>query len=193
MSNQKKQFEVQMKFDDDTIRQMFRAEYFTYETIQRLVRFIIGALAVLAALFLVIPTAVRVILLMIGVWLLVAGDFPSKVRAEAIIEKRAGKSSWVKYQFDHSGIRIDSNGFIPYQNLDKLVYDDKYLYLFVNRQSGVMVPTDDIKPAEPERLKELIAERSGRSFRRLTTSVLAYGLKDIIEILDSRKNRKSNR
>lgn len=192
MSKQKEQFKVQMKFDDDTIRSMFRAEYYTYEKAQRLIRFILGALGILAALFLNMPTAGRVLLLMVGVWLLVAGDFPSKVRAEGVIEKRGGKSSWVNYQFDQSGIRIDNSGLIAYKDLDKLVFDDKYLYLFVNRQSGVMVPTDDLKPADPERLKKLVAERSGKSFRRLTTSVLDYGLKDVIQALDNRKNHKSN-
>lgn len=184
-------FEAQMTFHDDTIRRMFRAEYYTYETAQRLIRFILGAAGVLAALFLDIPTGARVVFLMFGVWMLVAGDFPSKVQAEGVIEKRGGKSSHVSYELDGDGIRIKGGGCIPYRSLDKLVYDNEYLYLFVNRQNAVMICTDRLKPAKPDELKELVAKESGKSWRRLTTGILEYNLQDLLQAAGRRK-RESN-
>lgn len=192
MGNKKNQFEVQMKFDDDTIRRMFRAEYYTYENLQRLMRFILGTLGILTAVFLNLPAAGRAFLLLAGVWLLVAGDFPSKVRAEGVIEKRGGKSSWVSYQFGDTGIQISGGGFIPYKTLDKQLFDETYLYLFVDRQLGLMLPIDDIKPADPERLKTLVSGQSGKGWKRLTAGVWNYNLRDVIEMMDNRKKCKSN-
>lgn len=193
MKNRGTYFEAQMTFDDDTIRRMFRSEYYTYETGQRLIRFLLGAAGILTALFLDIHTGARVVLLMFGVWMLVAGDFPSKVQAEGVIEKRGGKSSHVSYQFDESGIRIGESGYIPYQSLDKLVYDDTYLYLFVNRQNAVMICTNRLKPSDPEGLKSLVERESKKSWKRLTTGILEYNLRDLLQAAGSRKDKSNGR
>lgn len=192
MKNGSVHFEAQVIFDDDTIRRMFRTEYYTYETAQRVLRLILGAAGILAALFLDIHTAARVVFLMFGVWMLVAGDFPSKVQAEGVIEKRGGKSSRVTYQFGSSGIQIMGGGHIPYQSLDKLIFDDEYLYLFVNRQNAVRFRASALKPADPERLKAEIAEKSGKSWKRLTTGILEYNIRDVLQVIDGGKKRKSN-
>lgn len=191
MEKESTHFEAQMTFDDDTIRRMFRAEYYSYETAQRLIRFVLGAAGVLAALFLDIHTGARVVFLMFGVWMLVAGDFPSKVQAEGVIEKRGGKSSHVSYVLDGTGIRIRGGGCIPYQALDKLVYDEEYLYLFAGRQNAVMICMDRLKPSDPEALKAFVAEKSGKSWKRLTTGILEYNLKDFLQAFGGRK-KESN-
>lgn len=185
-------FEIQMTFDDDTIRRMFRAEYYTYETVQRLIRFCLGAAGVMAALFAPVPTAAKVVLLMIGVWLLVAGDFPSKVQAEGVISRRGGKSSRVSYHVEPEGLRIKGGGYIAYKNLDKLVYDDEYLYLFVNRQNAVMLPVNAVGSDRLESFKTTVQEKSGGTFKRLTTGALEYNIKDLLEAVDSRKGKKKS-
>jgi len=183
-------FETQMTFDDAAIFRMFRAEYYTYETWQRIIRFVLGAAGILAALFAELSTGVRVLVLMMGVWLLVAGDFPSKIQAQGVIEKRGGKSSRVFYQFDASGVRIRGGGCIPYQALDRLVYDDEYFYLFANRQNAVMFRADALKPQDPELLKALIEHESGKNWQRLTVGILDCNIRDLLEAADSRKKRK---
>ena len=183
-------FQAQMTFDDDSIRRMFRAEYYTYETLQRTIRFVIGVAGVLAAMFLDIATAPRVLFLMVGLWMLIAGDFPSKVQAEGVIEKRGGRSSCVRYQLDGAGIQIEKNGRIPYERLDKLVYDDAYPYLFVNRQNGVMIPLEGLSPKDPERLKAQIEAASGKAFKRLSGGIMEYNIRDLFQLWDNRKKTR---
>ncbi len=190
MKSKSMYFEMQMIFDDDAIFRLFRAEYFTYETWQRILRFVLGAAGILAALFAELPTGVRVLILMIGVWLLVAGDFPSKIQAQGVIEKRKGQRSQVVYQFEASGIRIRGGGCIPYQALDKLVYDDEYFYLFVSRQNAVMFRADALEPQDLEQMKALIEKESGRTWKRLTAGFLEYNIRDLLQAADSRKDRK---
>lgn len=185
--------DISMTFDDDTIRKMFRAEYYTYETIQRLLRFVLGVIGVMVAVFISIPTPAKVVFLMFGVWMLVAGDFPSKVQAEGVISKRGGKSSQVRYRLEKDGLRIQGGGSLLYRNLDKLVYDEEYLYLFVNRQNAVMLPAEKIGAERLESLKEEIQKKSGKTFKRLTTGVLEYNLKDLLESMEDRKTRKKSK
>lgn len=185
--------DIPMTFDDDTIRKMFRAEYYTYETIQRLLRFVLGVIGVMVAVFVSIPTPAKVVFLMFGVWMLVAGDFPSKVQAEGVISKRGGKSSQVRYRLEKDGLRIQGGGSLLYRNLDKLVYDEEYLYLFVNRQNAVMLPAEKIGAERLESLKEEIQKKSGKMFKRLTTGVLEYNLKDLLESIEDRKTRKKSK
>lgn len=185
-------FDISMTFDDDTIRKMFRAEYYTYETVQRLLRFVLGLIGIMVAVFSSVPTPVKVICLMFGVWMLVAGDFPSKVQAEGVISRRGGKSSKVNYRVEREGLQIKGGAFIPYRNLDKLIYDEDYLYLFVNRQNAVMLPVKEIASENLENLKREIEKKSGSGFKRLTTGVLEYNLKDLLELIDNRKNRKKS-
>lgn len=144
------------------------------------------------ALFVSASTAVKVIFLMIGVWLLVAGDFPSKIQAEGVISKRNGKSSQVCYHAEQEGLRIKGGSHIAYKSLDKLVYDDEYLYLFVNRQNAVMLPIKNIGNERLESFKKIIQEKSGKYFKRLTTSILEYNIRDFLEAFNNKKN-KSNR
>ena len=186
-------FDIPMIFDDDTIRKMFRAEYYTYETIQRLLRFVLGLIGIMVAVFLSIPTPARVVFLMFGVWMLVAGDFPSKVQAEGVISRRGGKSSQVTYRIEQDGVKIKGGAFIPYRGLDKLVYDEEYLYLFVNRQNAVMIPVKELEAERLESLKIEIQKKSGGSFKRLTTGVLEYNLKDLLESMDSRKKKNKKK
>lgn len=185
-------FDISMTFDDDTIRKMFRAEYYTYETVQRLLRFVLGLIGIMVAVFSSVPTPVKVICLMFGVWMLVAGDFPSKVQAEGVISRRGGKSSKVNYRVEREGLQIKGGAFIPYRNLDKLIYDEDYLYLFVNRQNAVMLPVKEIGSESLENLKKEIEKKSGGSFKRLTTGALEYNLKDLLELIDSRRNKKKS-
>lgn len=185
--------DISMTFDDDTIRKMFRAEYYTYETIQRLLRFVLGVIGVMVAVFISIPTPAKVVFLMFGVWMLVAGDFPSKVQAEGVISKRGGKSSQVRYRLEKDGLRIQGGGSLLYRNLDKLIYDEEYLYLFVNRQNAVMLPAEKIGAERLESLKEEIQKKSGKTFKRLTTGVLEYNLKDLLESMEDRKTRKKSK
>ena len=185
-------FDIQMTFDDETIRRMFRAEYYTYETVQRCLRFFLGGVGILVSFFAPVPTAAKAIFLMFGVWLLVAGDFPSKVQAEGVISKRGGKSSQVRYQLKEEGIQIKGSSFVCYKNLNRLVYDDEYLYLFLNRQNAIMLPIHAVGAERLESVKKEIQEKSKRSFKRLTTGILEYNLKDVLEAVSDFKRNKSN-
>ena len=187
MQNGKNHFEAKMIYNDDTIRLMFRAEYYTYETVRRMLRLGFGAAAIAAALFLAIPTPAKVVCLMLGAWLVVAGDFPSKVAAEGVIAKRGGQESTVGCKFDDNTILVENGLRVPYKELDKLVEDGTYLYLFRDRQTAVMLPVESLRPADVDAFRELVARKSGKTWGPVHIDLLAFNLKDLLAMLERRK------
>ena len=60
MQTSKNHFEAKVVFNDETIRRMFRTEFYTYEGMQRLVWLAVAFALVMLALFVPIPTVVKV-------------------------------------------------------------------------------------------------------------------------------------
>ena len=188
--NGKNHFTATMEYNDDTIRRMFRTEYYTYETLQRMLRLGIGVAALLAAFFVKLALAPQILCLMVGVWLIVAGDFPSKIQAEGVIAKRGGQTSKVILRFDDNSVHIENGVRIPYKELDKLVEDNDYLYFFKDRQNAVMVPCAALAPEQTEALKNLAARKSGKTFAPVHVGILEFNLKDVIRLMDRRRKAK---
>lgn len=193
MGGEHKCFDILVVFDDDTIRRMFRAEYYTYETARRLLRFLLGAAGIMAALFADFPTAGKTVCLMAGVWMLVAGDFPSKVQAEGVISQRRGRHSQVVCRVKDEGLEVQGGGFLSYSSLDRLVYDEEYLYLFASRQTAVMLPAAAIGAERLESFKAEVREKSGKQWKRLTTGFLEYNLRDLVEALAGRQKTSTRK
>ena len=66
MQTSKNHFEAKVIFNDETIRRMFRTEFYTYEGMQRLVWLAVAFALVMLALFVPIPTVVKVLCLLVG-------------------------------------------------------------------------------------------------------------------------------
>ena len=96
MQTSKNHFEAVTQYDDDTIRRMFRTEYYVYETARRVLRLGIACAALVLAIFTSIPEVAKILCLLVGTWLIVSQDFPSKVQAEGVIAQRGGQTSTVK-------------------------------------------------------------------------------------------------
>ena len=85
MQTSKNHFEAKVIFNDETIRRMFRTEFYTYEGMQRLVWLAVAFALVMLALFVPIPTVVKVLCLLVGCAMFAMPDFLSRVAAEGVI------------------------------------------------------------------------------------------------------------
>lgn len=175
-------FEAAMVYDDDTIRRMFKTEYYTYEKLRLIGRYVLAIVLVAAALLTGMPTISQAICLMIGAWLFITPDFPSKVRAEGVIQQRGGQKSSVTLTFDEKVIGIGNGQIIPYTAVDCLIEDDKYYYIFRDKQMAVMVPQNGVTVGNPEDLRSYIEQKTGKQFES-TKNLLNMNLKDVIAIL----------
>ncbi|MBQ4265850.1 MAG: YcxB family protein [Clostridia bacterium] len=187
-------FEAVMVYDDDTIRRMFKTEYYTYEKLRLIGRYVLAIALVAAALLGSLPTIPQAICLMIGAWLFVTPDFPSKVRAEGVIQHRGGQKSSVTLTFDGKQIGIGNGMMIPYTAVEHLIEDEKFYYIFRDKQTAVMVPRNGVTVGNPEDFRGYIEQKTGKQFES-TKNLLNMNLKDLMALIRAeiaqRKNKKS--
>lgn len=175
-------FEAIMVYDDDTIRRMFKTEYYTYERLRLVGRYVLAIALIAAALLSGMPTIPQAICLMIGAWLFISPDFPSKVRAEGVIQQRGGQTSMVEMTFDGKAIGIGNGLTIAYDEIDRLIEDNQYYYIFRDRQTAVMVPKGGVRNGSDEAFRSYIEEKTGKAFA-VNKNILNMNLKDILAML----------
>lgn len=180
-------FEAKTEFNDDSIRWLFQAEYYSYERIKILLRSALGALLLAVALFLVESTPIKGVLLMIGCWFLVSTDFPSRIRAEQVIQQRGGQKSDVLYRFTQDAVLIDRTGrSLRYDNIDRMLVDKRCFYLFENRQNAVMVPRGIWNGEEQQKFVTFLSEKTGKEWKQ-SKSLLSLNLRDLLDMLRDRR------
>lgn len=185
-------FETKTVFNDDSIRQMFKAEYAAYEGLRMLLRSGLGILMAAAGLIVAMPLPVRGILMMIGCWFLVSPDFPGEMRAEQLLSSRRGLSSQVLYSFTEDELIINQGeARLDYSQLDRLLLDKNYFYLFQSRQNAVMLSRDSWSTELQQSFVKFISEKSGKEWKH-RKSLLSMNLKDIREMLRDHIQKKGN-
>lgn len=185
MQTSKNHFEATIFFNDETIRRMFRTEFYTYENFQRLLWLAVAFALVALALFVPVPTAVKALCLLLGCTMFAMPDFLSRVAAEGVIMQRGGAESSVKCRINDSGVFVENGTQIPFEQLDRLVEDDQYFYLFQSRQLAVMLPKSALLPNSPERFARFVAKASGKDWQR-TKSLWGMNLRDLIQLFKDR-------
>lgn len=187
MSDPKVYYRAETVFDNDGIRQMFQAEYYSYESLRILLRAGLGAIILLCALFLVESNAIKGVLLMIGCWFLVSTDFPSRMRAEQLIQSRKGLKSRVNYRFMEKAVMIDgADKEIAYENIDRMLVDKNCFYLFENPESAVMVSRKIWTKDEQQSFVNFISEKTGKEWKQ-SRSIIGMNLRDLIDMIRDRK------
>ena len=166
MQTSKNHFEAKVIFNDETIRRMFRTEFYTYEGMQRLVWLAVAFALVMLALFVPIPTVVKVLCLLVGCAMFAMPDFLSRVAAEGVIMQRGGAESTVSCRINAGGVDVENGAHIPFDKIDRLVEDDQYFYLFQSRQMAVMIPKGSLLPANPERFAKVLAKETGKDWQQ---------------------------
>lgn len=185
MQTSKHHFEATVLFNDETIRRMFRTEFYTYENFQRLLWLAVAFALIALALFVPVPAAVKVLCLLVGCAMFAMPDFLSRVAAEGVIMQRGGAESAVKCRINDSGVFVENGTQISFSQLDRLVEDDQYFYLFQSRQLAVMLPKAGLVPDNPERFAHFVAKASGKDWQR-TRSLWGMNLRDLIQMLKDR-------
>ncbi len=184
----KEVFKARITFDDDAITEMFKSEYYTYEEFRVVVRAVIGLALILAGVFSSLPLPVRILGMLIGCWLLASPDFPARIRAEGLISMRKGQKSSVVYHFAEDRFYIEKGPEYRYGSIDRLVVDKKYFYIFMDRQTAVMVPADGITPADTGKFADFIENKSGKEFKA-GKNFLTMNFRDLVQMLKDRKSK----
>lgn len=189
---EKVRFTGAVRHTEDTIRLLYKTEYYTYDQMKVLVWMLLGTvLAVAAFLAPGINRVVRILMAMAGCWILVSRDFPAAMRAERVLEVRKGVLPTNTCTFFDSGMDLDGEGHmrLKYDRFQRLVEDEGYLYLFLGRRSVCMIDRETVAPGTAEELKEYVSGRTGLPWTK-NRPLLLMNLPDLLRAFrDWRKNR----
>lgn len=182
MKNGKALFTARITFNNKTIQRVFKAEYFTYDKLKVIFRAAAGFALIAMAVFIKLHTALTVLLLLAGCWLIVALDFPSKVRAEGVIQSRGGAANTVNLKFFESSIEVvEERKSYDYTVVDRLTCDKDFLFIFYSRQNAIMIDSATLSPKDVSGFRNFIAGKTGKKWK--TTSIFLMNLSDLKQAL----------
>ena len=177
-------YKAEINHTEKTIHELYKTQYFAYEKIRILIRFLIGLALIIMAVSLSLPLWGRGAMLLLGTWMTVSTDFPAQVRADKVIQSRKGSLPGFVYEFFDEKIKLSSNYNksmdIPYKNLTRLLYDKKFFYLFISKNSVCMIDKSTIE--DNEKFMGFIENKTGLSWL-MQKSFLAMNLQDVIKNL----------
>lgn len=181
--NNMKKYEGRIEHNSDTIRRLFKAAYDTYEIKKVMLRFLVGAALAILGLMGRFSLLVQGALLMVGCWLLVSRDFPSKCRADRALEARKQALPTIRSVFYDDRVELDGEGHmrVDYKNFQYLVEEKGYFFLFLGQDSACMIDEKTLKPDSREAFKTFLEEKTGLQWRE-TTSWLNMSLMDVIRL-----------
>lgn len=185
-----KRFEGSIGHTEETIRLLYKTESHTYGKMQILTKVVIGAILVLLALLGGLPMAARGGLLLVGCWLLVSRDFASAMKADRAVEARHGALPVMSYLFDETGVTLEGEGHtrLAYNRIERLVEDERYLYLFLGKGAACMMDRKTVRPGPSQELMKFLEEKTGLEWRR-DKSLLAMNARDLIQAARDRRRR----
>lgn len=183
-------FYGEIRHTEKTLHRMFSIQMGLFHRKAMLFFLFTGFLMIAGACFLNLRQELRIFLLFIGALLIMGREVPAAVRAADRTEVRKGRLPVYTMRFSDAAVTLSGEGEmkIPYDKLWKLVSDRQYFYLFLDKESLMMVDQSTVTP-EAARLKAFLEEKTGKSFQS-GKSALMLTFWDILEL---RSNEGGNR
>ena len=186
------QYQGRIDHTEDSIQALFQAQYNTYRLGWVVLTAAAGVALVAAGLFAPVGHLAQGLLILAGCMLFVGRDFPAIVRAEKVIEARGGRLPAASVTFCAGHMELEEGGMkkkLRYDQLDRILQDRKFLYLFFGPDSAVMVERASVTPGSAQDVMDLVAGRSGKQWEA-PFSLLTFNIRDLVRIWDNRKAGK---
>jgi hypothetical protein len=179
-----KAYEGRIEHNTDTIRRMFKATYYKYEMKKVLVWLLVGATLIVLGLVGKFSLGVQGILMMIGCWIVVSRDFPSKIKADRTLELRKQALPTIITTFYKDYVELNGEGRmkLQYDRFQYLLEDQVYLFLFIDKDSVCMIDSRTLKPDNLDQFKKFVSEKTNLDWKQ-NVSLLHMSFMDLLQYL----------
>jgi hypothetical protein len=109
-------------------------------------------------------SAIAVLPVIIGCWLLIWKRTRLKTRAKQMAESLKGRDPLVVYRFDPDGIHIknaEQQGKASYDSIVNIAENDEYFFLFINESTAHLLRKTDFTLGDAETFAAFIEGRTG--------------------------------
>lgn len=180
----KQVYEARIEHTPETIKRLYKIAYYGYEKKKVIVRFSLGMVLTVIGLMISFPLIVQGSMIMLGCWLLISIDFPARCKADLVLEKRAECLPTLTSSFYDNHVRLGGEGKMKftYDQLQYLFEEQEYLYLFLSKDSAIMIDVHSLQPENLNMFKQFIKEKSNLDWNHGKT-LLTMTLKDLLQLL----------
>lgn len=182
-------FTASIHHNYNTILQMCKNRYDTFCFSNKIVMALMGLLLAVLGVW-NIQNIVGLIFLMIGCWLLTSLNFPAKASADKIKEAIKGEYPSNRYEFYDKNFVLyaQQNDTINYDRIYRLVEDEQYCYLYINKEAAYMIE----KISLGDQLKDFMAfmKKVTKSEWTQPYKLSTFNLKTIISLIKERTAKK---
>ncbi len=187
-NNKVVKYTAAMKYSAETIRVLTGVQYNTFFFSRKLMQLLISL--VLFIVGLKFNNTSGIIMLAAACMLIVSLDYRPKMMAKQLCAQYNGAFPTLNYCFSDKGISTQNvSSEMPYSSFIRLIYDSKYMYIFVNQALVYMIDKDCVEGADGlEGFKKFLSDKTKLEWKK-PFSILALNLatiKDLIE-MNSRK------
>ena len=157
-------YTAKMQHSAATIEKLVVMQYNTFQIVNKLVRYGIGAAMIAYGLITYERGMFTTYLcLLLGGFMFASVNLRPKHNARLIIQQMGNKFPSSDYTFTANGFKDgEKSKEIPYKELIKVIHDRKYLYLYISKQSAYMLNGDTVNGESGlSGLKALITEKTG--------------------------------
>lgn len=184
-------YTAEMKHSAETIRKAAGMQYNTFAFGRKLGQFIASiALLIMGAVG--GKSAIGILCLAAGCFLIVSLDYRPKTVADQICRSFKGKFPQLHYFITASGLRTQNTAEeTPYSSLIRLIDDGKYLYLYINQATAFMIDKATVNGENGANgLKDYIAGKAGLSWKK-PFSLLSMNISTVKDMVSLTGGKKS--
>lgn len=157
-------FRATMAHSKESYLALTKMQYQQYGSKFRTLLFEFGAMFVVAAV-LFETSLFTMILLMLGCWLIVSGNYLPIIRAERLVRHAGGKYPKTEYCFREEFLEYSNDiesGTLPYSGIIRITQDENYCYLFIENKAAHVIPKAELRPSDFARFEAFLFEKTGQ-------------------------------
>lgn len=181
-----------MEHTEESIYRLSSVQFNIFGVWHKLIRILTALVLLWLGINMQSSTVVAALCLMAGAWMIASLNQLPKHKAKKLIDSADGKLPKSSYTFEERSIRIKStgaSGSITYDQIVRLVEDDDYFYLFINRNAAYMIAKKSAEPSAKE-LRKFIAEHTELQWTA-NSPLWRMSVRDIIgRVKSGRRKRK---
>lgn len=163
----------------ETIELMCITQYNTFEFGKKIVLYVVSAALIVFGIMGKVSTSISLVCIMIGCFMLTGSNSVAKARADAVIKDLGGQMPVFNYSFGPTKFNFNPDTEpVSYSSLSRLAEDSSYLYMFLQNRAAFMVPKNAVSGGSVNDLKELIARKSGLTWKQPVT-LLNFSMKSL--------------
>lgn len=170
---------AKMAHSKESVELMCITQYNTFEFGKKLVLLAVSVALIVVGVVGKLSTGVSLVCIMIGCFMLTGSNAVAKSRADAVIKQLGGQLPVFNYSFGPTKFNFNPDSeSVSYSTLSRLSEDSNYLYLFLQNHAAVMIPKNSVSGGSVNDLKELIAHKSGLTWKQPVT-LMNFSLKSL--------------